>query len=128
MNWQHHFNAAEGYLEIGLPLEAADELERMAPEDKGRPHVYALRLQIYLMLEKWDLAEACAKHLAEVWPDQSGWWIAWARCLRHTENAQTPPTKTRPDARPPDRPGFRENRKNRLIVRDHRSRYFGPRQ
>jgi predicted Zn-dependent protease len=85
MNWRDYFTTAEGYLEIGLPAEANNEIEKMAPEDKGRPEIYSLRLQIYAMLGKWDFARVCAEHLARIWPERPAWRIAWAACVRRTE-------------------------------------------
>lgn len=80
--WRDHIIAAEGYLDLGMTLAANEELERMPAEDRSRPEVYALRLKIYIELKKWDLAEVCAKHLTKIWPDQKGWWCAWAFATR----------------------------------------------
>jgi tetratricopeptide (TPR) repeat protein len=84
MNWEDHLTVAEGLLEIGLPLDASEEIEKIEPADKARSVVYVLRLQVYLALKRWDLAEACAKHLTKVSPDAPGWRIAWAVCVRET--------------------------------------------
>lgn len=75
MNWRQHFIVAEGLLEIGLPVEAAGELEKITLSEKGRPEIISLRLQ-------WALAEVCAKYLETAWPDKSAWPIARAACVR----------------------------------------------
>jgi tetratricopeptide (TPR) repeat protein len=85
MTWKDHLTTAEGYLEIGLVAEANNEVDKMAPEDKARPEVYSLRLQIYALLGKWDYARICAEHLAKIWPERSAWRITWASCVRRTE-------------------------------------------
>lgn len=87
MTWRVCLEIAEGFSEIGLHLEAAEALERMPAEDKNRPEVYAMRLLIYVALEKWELAETCAAHLARVWPDQPGWHLAQAAAARNLRGA-----------------------------------------
>ena len=42
-----HLMAAEGYLELGLPLEANEELERIDPDVRHVPEVLEVRLGIY---------------------------------------------------------------------------------
>ncbi len=40
----HHLQAAEGWLGLGCPLEAGQELEQITPPLQAHPAVLALRL------------------------------------------------------------------------------------
>ncbi len=82
MNWQTHLESATGYLELGMVEDANDELERMPPEDRCRPEVYAVRLQIYVVTGRWEAGEVVAQHLVKTCPEQPALWIAWAACRR----------------------------------------------
>lgn len=61
--------AAEGYVELGMPLEANEELEQIEPDVRHVPEVLALRLQIYPTLEKWELRQAVSSKLAAMKAD-----------------------------------------------------------
>jgi len=54
--------SAQGYIELGMLAEAGDELERIAPEDRGRPAVLAYRYAIYSKLKKWMHEEEVPIH------------------------------------------------------------------
>lgn len=70
----HHFRAAEGWLELGNPLEAFAELDCITPQFRAHPEVLKLRCQIYQHAKKWELclevASALVQHLPE---DPIGW-------------------------------------------------------
>jgi len=85
---QHHLRAAHGYIELGMFVEAADELECIAPEDRGHPAVLAYRYDIYSELEKWTHAEV-ARHLVKISPQNPGWWLN-IRVQKHGSASQTP--------------------------------------
>jgi hypothetical protein len=50
--------AAEGWLELGSPTEANEELEKIAPRLRAHPDVLDIRWQIYAAAERWDAAWA----------------------------------------------------------------------
>ena len=82
---QRHLTAAEGFLELGLPLDANEELERITPETRHTTEVLVVRAQIYLKLKKWDLLQVVAKRLALVEPEKAEWQILWASATRRTD-------------------------------------------
>ncbi len=59
-----HLLAAEGYLELGLPLEANEQLEAIDSENRDLSEVLALRLRIYTALQNWELLRTVARVLA----------------------------------------------------------------
>ena len=54
----HHLQAAEGWLELGDPLSANDELEKTAAKLRAHPDVLTVRWQTYAHAKKW---EACGR-------------------------------------------------------------------
>lgn len=77
-----HLNAAHGFLNLGLPLDANDELECISADCRHLPEVLSLRLPIYQKLEKWDLMEAVAKRLVEYNESVVEWWLSLAYATR----------------------------------------------
>jgi hypothetical protein len=49
-----HLQAAEGWLELGNPLEANEELEKITPELRPQPDVLRVRWQIYAAAKEWE--------------------------------------------------------------------------
>jgi hypothetical protein len=49
------FNAAVGYAQLGMFLEANEQLENIDPFNRVAPEVLALRVDIYCGLQKWHL-------------------------------------------------------------------------
>src|SRR5260221_7029253 len=70
--------AAEGYIELGMPLDANAELELIDPERRDESKVLALRVRVYAALEKWELMQTVAKVLAQREPDNVQWTASWA--------------------------------------------------
>ena len=71
----HHFNAAQGWLELGNPLEATAELEKIAPPLRDHPAVLHLRWNVYAKAKKWEACVDLAKALTQLAPDQDQGWI-----------------------------------------------------
>jgi len=80
--------AAEGYLELGMPLEANEELEQIEAEQRGHTDVLALRVQIYSALKKWELMQTVAKQLALIDPDNGQWMVWWAYATRRADSIE----------------------------------------
>ena len=57
--------AADGFLALGLPMEAHDELESIAPEARHLAEVLEVRLGIFETLERWELLQTVAATLAK---------------------------------------------------------------
>ena len=66
---RHHFQAAEGWLELGNHMEANEELELLTPQNRAHPSVSQLRLQIYAQAGKWDVCLQIANAIAKAIPD-----------------------------------------------------------
>ncbi len=58
-----HLQAAVGYLELGLPLEANEEIEAIEPEMKTLSEVLAVRVEIFRALGKWELMRIVCRQL-----------------------------------------------------------------
>ena len=78
--------AAQGYLELGLPLEANNEIENMSAEVRHLPAVLEVRVGIYRKLEKWELMQVVAKSLALHDPDEPQFTIWWAYATRRADS------------------------------------------
>lgn len=83
-----HLQAAQGYIELGMFVEASDELECIAPEDRGHPSILVYRYAIYSQMHKWELAEVVARHLVKVWPEDPTSWSNWAYSTRRCQSIQ----------------------------------------
>jgi hypothetical protein len=73
-----NLRAAHGYIELGMFVEAADEMECIAPQDRIHPSVVPCRYAIYAAMKKWDLAAATAGLMAKIFPGDHEWWVHWA--------------------------------------------------
>ena len=67
--------AAEGWLELGNHLEAARELEGVAPELHRHPAVLKLRWGISAAEKKWDAAVELASVLIQIDPEDPVGWV-----------------------------------------------------
>lgn len=78
---QRHVDAAEGWLGLGDPIEANEELERIAPTMRAHPDVLCVRWRIYAAAKKWEQAAKIAKIISEVSPDVPFGFINMAYAL-----------------------------------------------
>ena len=85
-NMQRHLLATQGYIELGMFVEAADELECIGPEHRLHPSVLSLRYDIYSELENWTYAEVVARHLVKVSPEAPACWVNWAYATRRCQS------------------------------------------
>ena len=76
------FEAACGYAQLGMYLEANDQLENIDPFNRAAPKVLGVRLAIYRGLKKWELMQQVAKRLKEFQPDNVQWTISLAYATR----------------------------------------------
>lgn len=82
------FNAAVGYLQLGLADDAWEELESLPPDQRDCAAVVELRVEIYRQLEKWEAARIDAEAMTRRNPKNSGWWISWAYALRREKSVE----------------------------------------
>jgi lipopolysaccharide biosynthesis regulator YciM len=85
---QQHWQAAAGYVELGMFLEANTELDKIDPFNRAAPEVLAIRLAIYHGLKKWELMHEIAKRLSEFQPDNIQWTISLAYATRRADSIQ----------------------------------------
>jgi tetratricopeptide (TPR) repeat protein len=79
---QRHWQAAVGYVELGMFQDANDQLEQIDPFNRAAPEVLAVRLAIYRGLKKWEAMQQIAKRLKEFEPDNMQWTISLAYATR----------------------------------------------
>jgi len=78
--------AIEGYLELGLPDEAARLLEQLPAPEQAALEAQGLRAQIYLAQKRWPEAAAVAADLIGAQPEEAGWWINCAYATRRSDS------------------------------------------
>jgi tetratricopeptide (TPR) repeat protein len=85
---RQYWQAATGYVELGMFLDAHAELDKIDPFNRAAPEVLALRIAIYRGLEKWELMRQIAKRLTEFQPDNIQWTISLAYATRRADSIQ----------------------------------------
>jgi len=83
---QQHWQAAVGYVELGMFQDANDQLEKIDPFNRAAPEVLAVRIAIYHGLKKWELMRDIAKQLADFQPNDIQWTISYAYATRRAES------------------------------------------
>jgi tetratricopeptide (TPR) repeat protein len=86
---QSRLTAAEGYITLGMFLEANAEIENVSAELRHLHEVLALRVQIYPALKKWALMETVARALATSAPSNPKWVALWAYATRRADSLAT---------------------------------------
>ena len=71
----HFLNAAQGWLGLGNPGEAAAELQRIRPRHRTHPEVLATRWQLHAERKEWKRALAVARALIKAVPQHVTGWI-----------------------------------------------------
>jgi hypothetical protein len=71
----HHLSAAEGWLELGNPAEAAVELAAIAPNSAVHPAVLELNWQIQARGGKWETCLELASRLVRLYPGLPTGWV-----------------------------------------------------
>lgn len=80
---RRQLEAAEGWLMLGNPLEAHEELEKITGENSYHPAVLAMRWQVYAAAQWWEAAYVVSKALCEFAPRSAEAWICQANTVRH---------------------------------------------
>lgn len=78
----HHLLAAVGWLGLKNWVEANEELDKITPTLRTHPDVLRVRLEIYLMAEKWDVSAELAQTLCNARPKDAQIWISLAYVKR----------------------------------------------
>jgi hypothetical protein len=80
-----HLNAAAGFLQIGEPMDAWNELEEITAANRAEIEVLTVRLAVCRALEKWELAEEVARYLVKHDPHNVMHVVALAEAVGHRE-------------------------------------------
>jgi tetratricopeptide (TPR) repeat protein len=83
-----HLLSARGYVDLGMFIEANEEIEAIDPLCRCLPVVLATRLAIYSGLQRWELVGVVAQKLAEFDPDDPQWPLSLAYATRRTESVE----------------------------------------
>ncbi len=89
----HHLEAAQGWLELGNPVEAQAELDQIAPRFRGHPAVLEVRWEICTKTNKWDVALETASALIRAEPDHPLGLVHQSFCLYDLERLSLPPRR-----------------------------------
>jgi tetratricopeptide (TPR) repeat protein len=82
----HHLEAAHGYIELGMFLEANEEFENIDAFCRSVPEVLNARLVIYQGLKKWEAMAAIANRLVEWNPAEPEYFVCLAYATRRMES------------------------------------------
>lgn len=75
---QHHLDAATGWLELGNPVEAHNELEQLPHSERIHPTVLKLRCRIYRQAAKWEYLSILAESCYKARPEEAQFVVDWA--------------------------------------------------
>lgn len=78
----HQLRAAQGFLELGDPDSAWEELESIPAEERAHPIALRLRVYIYHEKKRWAEMAEISRHLTEVEPEQPEHWTNRASAER----------------------------------------------
>jgi len=71
----HHARAAEGWLELGNPADAARELRRLSEEARQHPDVLEVSWRLFATRQRWTSALTVARRLTRKFPARATGWI-----------------------------------------------------
>ena len=80
----HHFRAAQGWLELGLPREAIAEWDRLSAATRRLPSALDLRWRISAALADWDQGVALGEQLIALAPASADGWLRRSYALRRS--------------------------------------------
>jgi tetratricopeptide (TPR) repeat protein len=80
--------SAEGWLELGLHVEAKKELENVSPELKAYPPVLRLGWAISIAARQWEAACQSATTLTQVAPEDAVGWIGRSYALHEMKRTK----------------------------------------
>ena len=73
--YERQLEAALGYLHLGMPEEAHEELDAIPPERKTEPLVLRARAFIYCEMKEWESLRDVSAFLVSILPEDSQHWI-----------------------------------------------------
>jgi tetratricopeptide (TPR) repeat protein len=88
MKIERHLSAALGYIKLGMLDEAIEELEGVEPEQRARPEVLGVWVEVFAAAGKWHEMQRIALHLTTIQPDNAQWWLHLAFATRRIESVE----------------------------------------
>jgi predicted Zn-dependent protease len=82
----HHLNAVIGWLDLGNPIEALLDLEKI--ENRHHPEVLEVEWRVFATKRKWPQALDAARKLLRVAPDNPVAWINQSYSLHEMKRTQ----------------------------------------
>ena len=82
---QLHLNTAAGFLQIGEPMDAWNELEMITPLHRAKTEVLTVRLAVCRALKDWEQSEEIARTLIRREPHNVMHVVALAEAVGHRE-------------------------------------------
>lgn len=83
-----HLNAAEGWLELGNPIEAHEELEKITPALHSHPDVLDVRYRICAQAKRWGECVEIAEAILQIAPESLLGWIRRSNALSSLKRTQ----------------------------------------
>ncbi len=84
----HHLNGAIGWLELGNPSEASEDLEKINPKWRNHPDVLEVSWQIHAKTNEWEMCINVAQKLTKVAPKLAFGWIHLSFALHELKRTQ----------------------------------------
>ena len=84
----HHLAAVEGWLGLGNPAEAAQELEQISPAARQHPEVLGASYQVSAATRNWESATVSARAICETIPESPFGWIHLAYALHELKRTR----------------------------------------
>jgi len=78
----HYLDAATGWLGLGCPQEAREELSRISPANQCHPDTLEVRWTLLVREERWDDALKIAELELKLRPEDPAGWLHRAYALR----------------------------------------------
>lgn len=85
MKRAEHLTTAEGFLDLGMPQEAWDQLDEIEPRHRANAEVLAMRLRILEQLGRHDLGAEIARGVVHAHPDSLELRLLGSRHIRASE-------------------------------------------
>lgn len=93
---ERHLHAAEGWLDLDEPVEAAKELEHISETVRGHPAFLLIRCRVYLETHRPDYTHTIALRLTDTLPESpDAWFYLASACARLGQNENVEPALSR---------------------------------
>lgn len=84
----HHLSAAVGWLELGDPAEARQDLERISPAMRLHPEVLEVRWQVHAKAKEWEKCVEVGREFTKAAPEEPFGWIHLSFALHELKRTQ----------------------------------------